>query len=83
MLFKLEDKEEMHNILDVFNFDLIEPQTTELADHVHLKIPTLTYNGKILTPLFSQLSREADQRLCFRYIYSMIPLLSKSEILRL
>ena len=24
--------------------------------------------------------READQHLCFRYIYSMIPLLSKSEI---
>ena len=24
--------------------------------------------------------READQRLCFRYIDSMIPLLSKSEI---
>ena len=25
-------------------------------------------------------NREADQRLCFRYIDSMIPLLSKSEI---
>ena len=25
-------------------------------------------------------NREADQRLCFRYIASMIPLLSKSEI---
>ena len=25
-------------------------------------------------------NREADQCLCFRYIYSMIPLLSKSEI---
>ena len=24
--------------------------------------------------------READQRLCFRYIYSTIPLLSKSKI---
>ena len=24
--------------------------------------------------------READQRLCFRYMYSTIPLLSKSEI---
>ena len=28
-------------------------------------------------------NREADQRLCFRYIDSMILLLSKSEILRL
>ena len=28
-------------------------------------------------------SREADQRLCFRYIDSTIPLLSKSEILSL
>ena len=25
-------------------------------------------------------NREADQRLCFRYIYSTIPLLAKSEI---
>ena len=25
-------------------------------------------------------NREADQRLCFRYMYSKIPLLSKSEI---
>ena len=25
-------------------------------------------------------NREADQRLCFRYIYSTIPLFSKSEI---
>ena len=28
-------------------------------------------------------NREADQRLCFRYIDSTIPILSKSEILRL
>ena len=28
-------------------------------------------------------NREADQRLCFRYLDSMIPLLSKSEISRL
>ena len=28
-------------------------------------------------------NREADQRLCFRYIDSMIPQLSKSEILSL
>ena len=28
-------------------------------------------------------NREADQRLCFRYIDSTIPLLSKSEILSL
>ena len=30
--------------------------------------------------LTTRLNREADQRLCFRYIYSTIPLLHKSEI---
>ena len=49
ILFKLADKEEMHNNLDLFEFCQIGPQATELAALEHPKYPHCVIIGKMVS----------------------------------